>query len=122
MKFNINKTGMPMYDDMMKDVEYFEKNKNKTYKIINMKPAKYISICAIKFGNDLRMLRESRQDNLKNKVGILEVEKWNIPMLDFTNGFSQEGITRSLRAEKEGLKTIPVMIVFKKNPHEKAWY
>ena len=122
MKFNTKKTGMPLYDNILENLEYFEENKNKTYKIVHMKPAIYISICANKFGNDLRMLRESRQDNLKYNVGILEVEKWNMPMLDFTNGFCQEGITRSLRAEKEGLKEIPVMIIFKKNPHEKAWH
>lgn len=123
MKFNQTKTGMPMYDDMLKDVEYFEKNKNKTYEIQMLTPIEYLHMCAKGFGVTIKDLSNSRSSKLKELKKIEnEVEKWNMPMLDYAHGFSQEGITRSMLAYDKGIKEIPVMIITRKNKNEKAWY
>lgn len=123
--FDMKDTGMPLYNDMIKNPEYFEKRKNKKFEIVRMTPDEYIN--RVVHGNKGRF---SREDIIRSREGerteeyaekMKAGEKFPLPMLDYASTygfsgekmerFSQEGLHRALAAKKAGVKKIPVMIV-----------
>lgn len=126
MKFK-NVTGMPMYDNMISDKEYFEENKNTTFTIVEMEPLDYLIKCTKGFSayyNTIDELLDSRMSNYENLMNTIDVEnvEWNMPMLDYSRGFAQEGITRAMIAMKLEVKSIKVMIVHRLKKYKKAYY
>ena len=113
--FHNDTTGMPTFDDMMKDPEYFERAKNSVFKIVNMSPNEYIDH-VIKGQNSSRQrLLDTRDGTLINQYAEqMQNNGKPFPMLvlDYRgNHFEQEGLHRSFAAEKAGIKEVPVMIV-----------
>lgn len=122
MKFKTNETGMPHYNEMLNDKEYFETEKNKTFTIVMMSPLDYLMKCQKGFGYEtIADLLDSRMKNYE-KLLKSENKEWDMIMLDYTRGFSQEGITRAMIAFKKELELIPVMIVHRKEKYKKAWF
>lgn len=122
MKFKTNETGMPHYNEMLNDKEYFETEKNKTFTIVMMSPLDYLMKCQKGFGYEtIADLLDSRMKNYE-KLLKSENKEWDMIMLDYTRGFSQEGITRAMIAFKNEIQEIPVMIVHRKEKYKKAWF
>lgn len=128
MKFK-QLTGMPMYDNMItiEDREYFKENKNVTYSIVEMSPLDYLMKCTKGFSAYYNTIDELLDSRMSNYEKLLQTEnldsiEWNMPMLDYSKGFAQEGITRAMIAFKMEVETIPVMVVHRFKKYEKAYY
>ena len=123
MKFK-QLTDLPNYDEMIRNKEYFENAKNKTYSIVMMSPLDYLMKCQkgfSKYYETIVELLDSRLSNLE-RLENLQLEEHYMIMLDYSNGFSQEGITRAMLAFKKEIKEIPVMIVHRKEKNKRAWF
>lgn len=116
--FKDSETGMPTYDDMMANPDYFAKAKRRKGGVIMMSPDEYIERAAKgfqKFEPDTTVdsLIQTRDEELINKYAqeMKAGAKFPTIMLDYSMGFGQEGLHRALAAKKLGLKKIPVMVV-----------
>lgn len=106
------KTGLPLYDDMLKSPEYFREKKGKEFEIVEMSPSEYIHQCALGFKTNEENLRKTRDVNYFEKM--LEGEQFPMPLLDYSgNHFGQEGLHRAMAAEYLGIRKIPVMVISK---------
>ena len=118
-------TDMPYYDSMMKNPEYFKRNKGVTYKIKYMSPDEYLDKCYeihcqryIEMGKTPptkeRYMRFAIEESLAKKYADLmkKGEKFPIPVLDY-NIMNQEGRHRAYAAKLLGVKEIPVLVVKK---------
>lgn len=116
--FEDKKTGMPTYDDMMADPDYFARAKRRKHGIVMMSPDEYINKAVEGFKkSDPDATTESvirtRDPDLVNEYAkqMQAGAKFPTIMLDYSIGFSQEGLHRALAAKQIGLDEIPVMVV-----------
>jgi len=116
--FEDKKTGMPTYDDMMADPDYFARAKRRKHGIVMMSPDEYINKAVKGFKqSDPDATAESvirtRDPDLISKYAkqMQTGAKFPTIMLDYSIGFSQEGLHRALAAKQLGLDEIPVMII-----------
>ncbi len=116
--FKDNETGMPTYDDMMANPDYFAQAKKRKGGIVMMSPDEYINRSVKgfkKFNPDTTLdnLIKSRDLKLIDKYAqeMQSGDKFPTVMLDYSMGFSQEGLHRALAAKQIGINEIPVMIV-----------
>ena len=114
--FSLTTTDLPMYDEMIELPDYFREQKGVKFKIYkNFPPSNYIDKCA-KANNMTReeLLANRNEDKIKQYAKeMLSGTKFPLPMLDYSHGFTQEGLHRAFAAEIAGLKTMPFMVVDK---------
>jgi len=118
--FDNTTTEMPFYDDMMRLPEYFEEQKGKVWKIVNVTPFNYLKSLNIDVNN--KKVIDIEAKHYPNYIEPEAVDDYTekmkagekFPMLtyDVSEGrVSQEGRHRALAAIKAGVKTVPVLIV-----------
>lgn len=128
--FDTTQTGMPTFDDMLKDPEYFRTAKRKVFNIVNMTPNEYIDKAVYgfnKFAGERNVTRHtlmrSRDPKVIDQYGaaMQRGDKFPMPVLDYTRGdFSQEGLHRAAAALRVGLNQMPVMVVVDAEPVNEA--
>ena len=134
----LDKTDMPLYDQMMKNPEYYKREKNMEYEIIPMSPQKYIDVCVEglwNFSHQVRREFKFDKNLLKHAVEkdrtitVQQQPFWQkedhdfyMPVLEFGPDidFKQEGLHRALVARKENLSEIPVFVMFNKIDKEQV--
>jgi len=112
--FDLTTTDMPYYDNLLKNPEYYRREKGLIGEIVRISPEVYFSLCAV--------MREEK--NLKGELSALVPEyidkyakamragdKFPIPVLELLRN-EQEGRQRVAAAQKIGMKKIPVLLVF----------
>ena len=113
--FEKDTTGMPNYDDMIQNPEYFKKQKGKDAQIVTMSPDEYIKKVLKGFNTSLDKLMSGRDKDKINKFADQmknNGKKFPILTLDYTGSkLSQEGVHRALAANKAGIKQVPVLVV-----------
>jgi len=109
-----NTTGMPTYDDMLSNREYFVNNKSKDFRIVEMWPSMYNIKCVQEFGDSTFQ----PEDDLifEYALKVLDGSKMPMPVLSYElhNGktiFSQEGRHRASVAKMLNAQEIPVMVI-----------
>lgn len=127
--FDITTTDMPYYDNMLRNPNYFKKQKGKTFEITYMSPQDYYEKIATGFWEDpqtqkyfhnynnyrtLGLEKRLMPSNLK-KIDqyITSGNKVPMPVIEYDNEgmYAQEGHHRVRLAEIKGIQKIPVMIV-----------
>ena len=80
-----------------------------------MSPEKYIQKCIDGFRStgEYADIRNGRYDEKIDKYAEMmrTGTKFNIPTLDYRNGFSQEGLHRAYAAQKLGIESMPVAVL-----------
>ncbi|MDD4987172.1 MAG: hypothetical protein PHQ43_15650, partial [Dehalococcoidales bacterium] len=111
--FSRTDTGMPGYNEMLEKPDYQREWRGREFAVVDMSPKDYLERVTEMHGTTLQRTRETAhgptQDWLKQQFD----EGKPIPMavLDY-KAETQEGRARAVFAEKQGLKTIPVMVVW----------
>lgn len=131
--FDLTTTDMPFYDGLLKNPEYYNKNKEMTGFVVEMHPVEYIDLCAQGFWKTEPSARKQfnhislfKADMMKMRDNGMVYRKWEnaklpMPVLEFgPNYFTQEGLHRALAADKQGIKSIPVVIAIKNEFVNKA--
>ena len=114
--FSLSTTEMPYYDNMLRNPEYFRDEKGVSFRISkNQSPAKYIEQCANARNTTREQLLANREQALIDKyaAAMQAGEKFPLPVIDYTRGFTQEGLHRAFAAEQINLSTMPYMSVSK---------
>lgn len=116
--FKDSETGMPTYDDMMANPDYFARAKRRKGGIVMMGPDEYIQRAAKGFqkfdpDSSIESVVAGRDSALIDRYAkeMQAGDKFPTIMLDYSIGFGQEGLHRALAAKKLGIEEIPVMIV-----------
>lgn len=113
-------TGMPSYDDMIRDPNYFARAKQRKHGIVMMSPDEYIDKATKAFqrmepssGYSRDIVMKTRDPELVAKYAeqMKGGEKFPTLVLDYSRGFEQEGLHRAIAAKKLGVEEIPVMVV-----------
>ncbi|MDO8611003.1 MAG: LPD11 domain-containing protein, partial [bacterium] len=108
-------TGMPFYDQILKEPEYYKSHKGYTAKIVYMSPKEYLNRTMdarhISYTEMMAYIQPELVDqySIKMKQGV----KFDMPVLEYAKYFNQEGRHRALAAQKAGLTIIPVLIATK---------
>lgn len=140
--FTTKTTGMPGYDDMLKNPEYFKNKKGVHFEIKDMSPEEYLNIAADGYYKQTKgtkhefpsveHARESlinERRNSKNMDKIKSYDVLHMPTLDFKNQWTtpsgekavnQEGLHRTIHAMDSGLKSVPVLVIKDANEVKKA--
>jgi hypothetical protein len=107
-------TDFPLYDNMLKNPDYFKKAKNLTSEIVWMTPLEYIQKVA-----KMQQTTVDKQFSLLDFVKIDKIvksvkagSKMDLPFLDYDTNL-QEGRHRAIAASKLEMKKIPVMVIKK---------
>lgn len=113
--FKKDSTGMPFYDEMIDNPDYYREKKGYDSKIVMMSPADYMKGSAKIHGSDytrqLQMADPATVDDIVTKIKSTG-SKMPILVLDYARK-EQEGRHRSQIARKLGLTEVPVLIVNK---------
>jgi hypothetical protein len=122
---------MPDYNDMLKDPEYFKKNKGKQFEIVMMSPDEYIKRAIKGFkdhGEAADPMSHVRGSDKVSKYAekMKNGEKFPMLTLDYSSrrsfsgqkrkNFSQEGRHRAEAAKTIGVSSVPVMVVKDTDP------
>ena len=110
----IEKTGLPLYDNILSNPSYFLNEKNVQSEVIQMSPDEYIQKCAEAMNVTTESLVSERQDkSLRQLIYALHRnETIFMPYLHYTKeGFAQEGLHRALAAKECNIQEIPVLVV-----------
>ena len=105
-----------MYDNMIKNPDYFKDKKGLTFTIFkNLPPSKYIDKCCKGTGVTRDELLSNRE---KARIDQYAQDMQNghtfpMPIVDYTYGFSQEGLHRAFAAEINGIEKMPFMVIRK---------
>jgi len=117
--FNVGKTGMPFYDSILENPEYFLKNKEIKFSLVYMSPDEYI-----KKVSDLQGINSDEQNknisisNLQKIINLFKSGiKIDVPIIEFFPQKAQEGRHRAFAAKELGLKLIPVYIFYRQRPN-----
>jgi hypothetical protein len=125
--FSSKTTGRPLYDDMLRDPEYFINNKNKKSDIVSMSPFDYLAKAHKGFGfvTGDPLDWTLKEDTLIDKYAAMMEDgvEFDMPILDYSGNYSfnQEGRHRAAAARVLGIKKIPVMVVTKVNDNAKSY-
>ena len=117
--FNTKDTGLPTYNDMLKDPDYFEDKKNTVFKIIDIRPKDYKTYVDNGFRSTAPTIEEdlvleyAKQvlDGSRMPMGFL---RYDLEAHEYRGdyvSFTQEGMHRYKVAELLGAKKTPVMVV-----------
>jgi hypothetical protein len=111
--FNMKRTSVPKYDEMLDDPPYYTK-KGLSVKLESMSPKEYLMACAKIFRSTEAQQRQSVDDKLVDKYyeRALNGEKMPVLVMNYATE-DQNGRHRALVAEKLGLKSIPVLVIRK---------
>ena len=118
----LDKTGLPTYDDMLKDPAYFNSQKNTVYEIMDIRPEMYAVYVKQGFhGNDdfnpeQKLVNEYALkvlDGSKMPLGYLSYELVNDKRRGQYTSFGQEGRHRSTVAHILGAIQMPCIIIAK---------
>jgi hypothetical protein len=129
--FDRSTMGASGYDEIMKNPEYFKKEKGIDYKIIDMTPDEYLkTVKDYQFkgfvksnpDKDIKTLKDywyknhdwRDEDNIQKYIkAVHQGSKFPLPYLVHHNdgGFSQEGRHRAEVAKRVGLTHIPVVVI-----------
>jgi hypothetical protein len=114
--FKTDSTGMPTPDDIIwDDPDYHRRRKGVTGEVVYMSPEVYILKCIEGFRSqgETADIRNGRYDEKIDKYADMmrSGTKFNMPMLDYRNGFSQEGLHRAYAAQKAGIEKMPVAVL-----------
>lgn len=117
--FKTDSTGIPTPDDILfGDPEYFATRKGVVGEVTQMSPDDYIQKCIQGFRTqgETGDIVSSRSPKLINKYAKMMKDgvKFDMPILDYRDEFSQEGLHRALAAKKLNASTIPVAILKRK--------
>ena len=110
--------------------DYYKRFKSRQSEIKEIDPQEYINTAMGNFWSQMSpasqenwggyskfydamvsMRSENREQIEKLKKVIASEEQMHLPVLDFSRGFTQEGLHRAIAAKELGLKTIPVLYV-----------
>lgn len=103
--FEDSRTDMATYDEMMSNPEYYARAKRRKGSVVMMTPLEYIlrSTKGFKKTGEVpeltpQMLRQSRDPERIKRYAqqMLHGEKFPTPILDYSIGFSQEGLHRAM--------------------------
>jgi hypothetical protein len=107
-----SKTDLSLYDNLLKNPDYFRKNKGMDGHVIMMTPEGYMQICAmiqkISIQREYDMIDDKQVELLLNKVKT--GTKMFLPVIDYI-AKTQEGRHRAMVAKKLGLEKMPVLVV-----------
>lgn len=100
--FDIHKTGMSFYDDLINNPDYMRKNKNLTSKIVYMTPKEYFTEVGKIFGNNAnKQIQQTKRDistiDFLEKVIKVSKKKFPLSFIDYANN-GQEGRHRMYTA------------------------
>ncbi len=116
--FKDAETEMPTYDNMLANPEYFANDKNRKGSVVMMSPDEYIAKSLKGFQRNRptvtkELLRKGRDSKIIDTYAADMKAGAEFPtlMLDYSMGFSQEGLHRAYAAKQLGLEEIPVMVV-----------
>lgn len=114
-------TGMRFYDNMLRNPEYFKREKGITSQIVHISPDEYLSL-STSHGKPSSgagvydAVVDDYVDKIKNG------EELELTILDFANNeFYQEGRHRALACKKLGVPKIPVLKVEDNELTESTW-
>ena len=112
-EFDTTTTKMDPYDNMLNDPEYVAKAKRRKHGIVYMHPLTYIEKAAKGFGSSYEDVVRSRDMALVDEYAedMKRGDKFPLITLDYSMGFTQEGLHRAMAAAKLGYEKIPVMVV-----------
>lgn len=107
-------TGLPWYDGMIKNPDYYKRAKQVKFKIVQMSPRKYMEEVAkqqhTSVGRQYEMVSPDYVERYKQRA--LAGEKMPLLSLESTSyADTQEGRHRAVVAEELGVKKIPVIVV-----------
>lgn len=112
--FDLSKTGIDKYDDMLMRPRYNREVNNLTFKIEWMNPEEYIIRCAKLFNVSFERLFNHRFDKkIKKYRKMMEDDdiKFDMPILNYSLG-TQEGLHRAIASMLiDPNELIPVMII-----------
>jgi len=113
--FDTKSTGMPMYDDWLKDTDYAREQKGFDVYVVNISPDEYISACVKGFKSTYESIIRSRTDSGKvEEYAELMKSGETFPMLmvqySLDGYFTQEGLHRALAAKSLGIDKVPVLV------------
>ena len=124
--FRIDRTGIPHYDAMMDNPEYYREKKGLEFDIEFMSPTEYIEEITDLFASYDEMYKEYKGykfsfiDTLMRGArieGVMKIRKlmqegtaFNLPMIDW-GSMGQEGRHRAVAAHLLGVEEMPVMVV-----------
>ena len=120
MPFDTAKTGIPFYDMMLENPDYFRKNKGLVGKVVYMSPDEYIAT-AVKCMGTTTVERFSQVVDekfiLRYVNDMLRGVKFDMPVIECHRGYT-EGRHRALAAKRVGVTKIPVYMVEKAEEKE----
>lgn len=111
--FDTTDTGMPWYNNMLKNKDYFERAKGVKFKIVEMNPIEYLQKVA-----EQQNTSYTRQTNMiDNALAVSYARlmksgtKFPMPFIDYSQHSGQEGRHRAYAASLAHIRTMPVMII-----------
>jgi len=117
MKYFKRETEMPLYNNILKNPEYFRKNKGFHHEVVEMSPDEYINECAIAQKTSVGKQYEDISPSLVKKYKEKTLKGSPMPMLSletYDSGFKvQEGRHRAMVAKELGIKKVPVMKIWR---------
>ena len=120
--WDLRSTSMPLYDQMMKLPEYFEREKGLRWELVYMRPRDYLTQAAVIHGVPVTRERAMLEPDMVSQYAeaMRAGSRFPIPVLDWASQ-NQEGRHRVAAAEAIGDQQIPVLIVHKvgRNPMAK---
>jgi len=116
--FKTDTTGLPTPDDIIwKDPDYFKRRKGVEGEVVYMSPEQYIQKCKEGFASigEIGNIRAGRYDEKIDKYAEMMKQgvEFDMPMLDYRDEFSQEGLHRAFAAQKLGINEMPVAVLRK---------
>lgn len=114
--FSTTTTEMPLYDNMLKNPKYFREQKGIQWTLYkSLSPERYILRCMQARNISRETLYNNRDpDKIQEYADkMMNGEQFPLPVLDYSNGFGQEGLHRAFAAVKIGLAIMPYMVVSK---------
>jgi len=113
MKYFLNKTDLPFYDNILKNPEYHIRAKGIHHKVVYMTPDQYMKEVAIMQGTTVQDQYDMISPGLVKQYKAQTLAGSPMPMLSLEPPRNQEGRHRAMVAKELGLKKIPVLKVWK---------
>lgn len=116
--WDLNKTDMPYYDNLLKNPEYFRRAKGVAGKIIWVSPENYMRMAAQVHGVPLHREYAALVGKTVNQYAhqMEQGYQFPLPVIDLAAGL-EEGRHRAAAAQSLGHKKMPVLVVEKADYH-----